>query len=240
MEVKTLMCWMHKTLSATQRGGANNLKNLPKKLLASLVAMLVILMSMPLTAWADGEMTDTDAYANQWARSDIRAWLNGLSKENNKLPLDGSGGSKGEENNKNFLNHFTDAELNLFQAKDVTTTMFNGSSQTDTKSEVTTKDKFWLPSGNLVDGCNHLISASPNYDLSDDYTYKQKVTYGKTDSWKNVLPIPFWGSVFSWLRSPNFSYYFAALQSVRSSNVDSGYVSESCIAACPCAFLTLP
>ena len=52
MKIKTLVCCMHKTLSATQRGRANKLKNLPKKLLASVVAMLVMLVSMPLTAWA--------------------------------------------------------------------------------------------------------------------------------------------------------------------------------------------
>lgn len=105
-------------------------------------------------------------------RSDLRAWLNSLSKTNNNLSINGSSGTKGDESNKNFLNCFTNAELALFQPKWVTTTMYNDHSQTGAISEFKTKDKFWLPTGNY--DVDQLLSADPSYDLSDNDAYIQK------------------------------------------------------------------
>jgi len=148
-----------------------------------------------------------EGYANQWARSDIRKWLNGLD-ENYDPPTSGSG------NSESFLDCFTEEELDLFQEKEVTTTMFNeDNADTDdnysgTISEVVTIDKFWLPSGHYDDTGtpmayeDFLISVDPSYDLSYHCTYKQKIVNGKENNWKNIVPGPFFGGkYFAWLRS---------------------------------------
>ena len=160
-----------------------------KKLMSTAFSLILVLsacaVGITFPADAENAYLTADGFANQWARSDLRAWMNGLNKtDGGNLPVDGSNGTKG---NENFLGSFTDAELALFQPQAVTTNVFNDSDVLDssdddkaltrTTSTVQTKDRFWAASGLLMR--NHLnayedqlISADPGYDLSDFYTYK--------------------------------------------------------------------
>ena len=188
----------------------------------------------------------SDAYASHWGRSDVRAHLNGLTKVNNNLPIDGSNGTKSAGN---FLNYFTNAELSLFQPKWITTTMYNDRSQTEAISEIKTKDKFWLPSGNY--NGDQLLSADPSYDLSDNNTYTQKVNNGKVNNWKNIIPTPMWivGTNCSCLRSSLHTKYYKenVLLSARfvkpSANyyyVFNGDITINDYYTCACAYMSFP
>ncbi|MBR5336680.1 MAG: hypothetical protein IK152_01720, partial [Lachnospiraceae bacterium] len=206
---------------------------------------------------AQGELSVTDAFCNQWARSDLRAWMNGLTKENGNMPIDGSNGTK---NASNFLNSFTDAELSLFQPKTVITNVFNDSKVLDssnddkaltrTTSIVQTKDRFWAASGllmhrhvNTYEG--QLVSADPGYDLSNYYTYKQKVKNGKDNKWKNIVPIAFWGGnpgIYDSisLRSPSFEETTEVICSDSGYNIEGHDVDDSWIYAGACGCIALP
>ena len=203
------------------------------------------------------EYIEVDGYANQWARSDLRAWLNGLTKTDNNLPVDGSNGTKSSDN---FLNCFTDAELALFEPQTVTTNVFNDSAVlnssdddkalTRTTSSVQTKDRFWAASGlHMRNHANayedQLISADPGYDLSDYYTYKQKVKNGKVNKWKNIIPIPFWsgsGAFYDYmlLRSASYEDTAQALGSDSGYNIEEHDVDDSWTSSAACGCITLP
>ena len=200
-----------------------------------------------------------DGYANQWARSDLRAWLNGLTKVDNNLPLDGSHGTKGGADAPNFLDCFTTAELALFQPQEVVTTMFNDGKFWGTTSEVVTKDLFWLPSGCykvsddeesvFLDYFDQLISADPGYDLSYYYSYIQKVENGQVAQWRDIIPIPYWAcsANYPWLRSPAYNDKGNVVSSDYGWDVSSNEIIDTgntnkirTYAVCACGNIVLP
>lgn len=61
--------------------GANKLKKLSRKLLASIVAMLVIIVSMPLTAWADDTYSLEENIYGQWFEYDDSSTLVSINCE---------------------------------------------------------------------------------------------------------------------------------------------------------------
>ena len=210
----------------------------------AMLAALPLLAAVPARAEEDAM---ADAYANQWARSDVRAWLNGLTKTaEGSLPVDGSNGTKSEGN---FLNCFTDAELALFRPQAVTTVTFNDAADSDdiyfgTTGEVRTCDRFWLPSGNYNDTAVHLsgvesylLSADPACDLSDGSAYAQKIDNG--GGLNNVIPVPYWGSGYSWLRSGAYEDGGQALYATCGTDISCADVDWE-YNAHPCAAIELP
>ena len=234
-----------------------------KRALALLLSLVFVLGTVAVggvSVSAQEDYLTVDGFANQWARSDLRAWLNGLTKVNGNLPADGSNGAKGSESSKNFLNSFTNAELALFRPKTVITNVFNDSAVLDssdddkaltrTTSVVKTKDRFWAASGLLMR--NHpnayedqLISADPGYDLADFYTYRQKVTNGKVNKWANIIPIPFWSGNSAYydsmyLRSASYENTEEVLGSDSGYNVESYPLDDAWESACACGSIALP
>ena len=71
-------------------GGAKLYKNFAQKLLAASLCAAVVLLGTPVTAFAEGEPDKfiTAATANHWGRSNLRAYLNGVKKVDNTLPID--------------------------------------------------------------------------------------------------------------------------------------------------------
>lgn len=206
-----------------------------------LAVTFCILLPVGEAGYADEAYTMTEAYANQWARSDVRAWLNGLTKSNGELLIDGS---NGVESQNNYLNYFKTSELNLFQPREVTTTMFNDSQLDGTVSEVPTKDRFWLPSGHCYDDTlsvysDMIISADPGYDLSDNNTYIQKITNGKTFNWKNIIPIALWSPQDGMLRSANFRTKIACLTAEHGYGVEGLRDVDDQTNVYPCATISL-
>ena len=230
------------------------MKNL-KRALSLLLSVLMVLGVCSVGVSAQEGYLTADGFANQWARSDLRAWMNGLTKADGNLPVDGSNGTKGSEN---FLNSFTDAELALFQPETVITNVFNDSAVLDssdddkaltrTTSIIQTKDRFWPASGLLMR--NHvnayedqLISADPGYDLGNYYTYKQKVTNGKVNKWANIVPVPFWsGSGYyydgMYLRSASYENTEQVAGSDSGYNVEGHGLDDG--QACACGRIALP
>ena len=234
--------------------GGKNMKNL-KRALSLLLSVLMVLGVCSVGVSAQEGYLTADGFANQWARSDLRAWMNGLTKADGNLPVDGSNGTKGSGN---FLNSFTDAELALFQPETVITNVFNDSAVLDssdddkaltrTTSIIQTKDRFWPASGLLMR--NHvnayedqLISADPGYDLGNYYTYKQKVTNGKVNKWANIVPVPFWsGSGYyydgMYLRSASYENTEQVAGSDSGYNVEGHGLDDG--QACACGCIALP
>ena len=220
-----------------------------KKLVTTGVAALTLLLGTPHVAWSVGNEASTQVFTeetfdNHWGKSEVRAWLNGLDKSSGTLPIDGSNGGATYTNGlgnelDSFLACFTKEELGLFEAKDVKTNIFEDAgedAQNGTIRQYTTKDRFWLPSGNRSEGRDQVISANPGEDISNDAIYEQEMAQEK--AWENMVSMAAWASGHSWLRSPDCGIGYYALCSGRGRDVDYGTVDNS-NAACPCAYLPL-
>ena len=94
------------------------------------------LLSLCVGATAEEGVLTQATTADNWGRSDLRAYLNGVSKNNNTLPYNTSHSVKQEEGY--YESYFTDLEYSL-----VAPYKYNYALG-DTQYSLT--DKFWLPS----------------------------------------------------------------------------------------------
>ena len=219
------------------------IRKVKQKVMATMLcaSMVILACGAPKAIWgADPEVFTVETLNNHWVKSEVRAWLNGLDKSSGTLPIDGSGGGETYtnglgESSDSFLKCFTDEELELFEAKEVTTNKFPQLTQ-ESCTTYTTTDRFWLPSGNYNN--DQVISAAPGYDLSSNSAYAANVNVTSANSWKNLVSAPAWASGTAWLRSPYCNDGFHALYSYRGSYVNYNNVGFS-RAACACAYLPL-
>ena len=130
-----------------------NVKKTAKNLLA--VGLCVSLASSMIspTAWAYDESPTfvTAAKANHWGRSDMRAYLNNVTKTNGTLPVDSTTSGS---NSANYPSQFSNREYDLVQAQKCTTNVLDTNAAATSTYETT--DNFWLPSGNYAS--NQFIS----------------------------------------------------------------------------------
>ena len=147
---------------------------------------------VPKIAWgAEPDKFVTSAKANHWGRSDLRAYLNNVTKTGNTLPLD----SRTAGNDANYPSQFSDAEFGLVEPFTYSTNVLHVSATATAAYETT--DRFWLPSGN---GTDKQITSWGREDISDDSQYSNTTTNDKA----RVIPISYWSygyRLYSWLRS---------------------------------------
>jgi hypothetical protein len=144
------------------------------------------------------------AYANHWGRSDLRAYMNGVAKTNDTLPLDTTGHT--QQTSGYYESQFSDKEYALVQPYTYKTNVLTNNDLTAKATAVyETVDKFWLPSGNYI--INKIISWGSE-DISADTQYGESTAADKA----RIIPISYWSygaSTYSWLRSPDeYSYYY--------------------------------
>ena len=144
----------------------------------------------------------TTAFANHWGRSDLRAYLNNVTKSANTLPINSTTSGS---NAANYPSQFSDAEYGLVQPFTYSTYTTNNTINIfdkDDSPKVTavyeTTDKFWLPSGNS--DSNQVISWAAE-DISSASQYTMTTATNK----QRLIPVSYWSygaSTDSWLRSP--------------------------------------
>ena len=192
--------------------GAKLYKNFAQKLLAVSLCMAVVLMGVPVTTFAEGEPDKfiTAARANHWGRSDLRAYLNGVEKVDNTLPLDTTASGS---NTKDYASQFSDAEYALVKPFKYHTNVFVENSQEGTVTSYATTDHFWLPSGTR--SSDQVLSWGAT-DVSRDSDYAENF-----DS-AHAIPISYWPAgdgLYSWMRSAYFFGDYIALGAYRGSFV---------------------
>ena len=183
-------------------------------LLAVILCALLGLASLQTAALNEPAMMDNMVNANNWGRSDIRAYLNGTPKVDNTLPVDTT--HSGRQSEGYYESQFSDAEYALVAPFSYSTNEING----DQVTSYATTDRFWLPSGNYNE--DRLISWGA-IDISDDALVG-------TVSLSRVIPMSYWtysGDAASWLRGPLYYMKSVALVSNRGSIVSSLQVSSS-------------
>lgn len=150
--------------------------------LATIIAMMLGMMpnSDVLATGTEPETFVTATRGNHWGRSDLRAYMNNVDKENNTLPLDSS--TEGN-NNDYFPSKFSDAEYDLVQPFTYSTNVLDSTGNVISTYEVT--DKFWLPSGNINN--DGLISWSQE-DISSNAQYSRTTKNDK----QHLIPISYW------------------------------------------------
>ena len=144
----------------------------------------------------------TSANANHWGRSDLRAYLNNVTKSANTLPINSTTSGS---NAANYPSQFSDAEYGLVQPFTYSTYTTNNTINIfdkDDSPKVTavyeTTDKFWLPSGN--NDSDQVISWAEE-DISSASQYTMTTATNK----QRLIPVSYWSygaSTDSWLRSP--------------------------------------
>ncbi|MFR1179330.1 MAG: MBG domain-containing protein [Bacilli bacterium] len=144
----------------------------------------------------------TSANANHWGRSDLRAYLNNVTKSANTLPINSTTSGS---NAAKYPSQFSDAEYGLVQPFTYSTYTTNNTINIfdkDDSPKVTavyeTTDKFWLPSGNS--DSNQVISWAAE-DISSASQYTMTTATNK----QRLIPVSYWSygaSTDSWLRSP--------------------------------------
>ena len=83
-------------------------RNYLKKGIALLLSSVMIVGLIPITSLGAGQDVFTSsAYANHWGRSDLRAYLNGVTKTNSTLPIDTATDGTNAEG---YASQFSDAE----------------------------------------------------------------------------------------------------------------------------------
>ena len=171
----------------------------------------------------------TTAFANHWGLSDLRAYLNNVTKSANTLPINSTTSGS---NAANYPSQFSDAEYGLVQpftystyTTNNTTNIFDMDSPKVTAVYETT-DKFWLPSGN--NDSNQVISWAAE-DISSASQYTMTTATNK----QRLIPVSYWSygaSICSWLRSPFYvtehdsrNEYYRILCSTRGLRVWANY-----------------
>ena len=164
--------------------------------------MAIVLAMLPNNgAFAGGDKPDkfmTSAKANHWGRSDLRAYMNGVEKNANTLPLDTTNHYR--QQSGYYESQFSEAEYKLVQPFTYSTNVLDRSANATSVYETT--DRFWLPS---VNGRGEKILSWGKEDISAD----EQRDRSKTSDNGRLIPISYWGyvtPVYSWLRSPYYNY----------------------------------
>lgn len=91
---------------------AKSKKRFAQKLLLMAVSVLMIMAMVPHTdaVTAEPENFVTSAYSKHWGRSDLRAYLNNVTKTKSTLPIDST---KSGSRDSNYPSLFSNAEYNL-------------------------------------------------------------------------------------------------------------------------------
>lgn len=150
--------------------------------IAAILAMLVTTVGT-LSVFAGAVTSETAltraTTANNWGRSDLRSYLNGVAKKGDTLPFNTDHSQRQAEGY--FESCFNDDEYAL-----IAPYTYNLSIN-DTEYSLT--DKFWLPSGNYRK--DNIISFGAS-DISSDEV--------QLDT-SRIIPISYWSYGNSWLRS---------------------------------------
>lgn len=152
----------------------------------------------------------TTAFANHWGRSDLRAYLNNVTKSANTLPINSTTSGS---NAANYPSQFSDAEYGLVQPFTYATNVLNSNEEATAVYETT--DRFWLPSGNYSK--NQAISWG-----ADDMSATAQYTKSTQSDKSHIIPIPYWSygtPSYSWLRSPSIYNGSYALRADRGNYV---------------------
>ena len=191
-------------------GGKTHNKIIPKILSLSVSASLMLAMVPNNGAFAEEpDKFVTTAFANHWGRSDLRAYLNNVTKSANTLPINSTTSGS---NAANYPSQFSDAEYGLVQPFTYATNVLNGNEEATAVYETT--DRFWLPSGNF--NKNQAISWGAE-DMSATAQYTKSTQSDKS----HIIPISYWSYdtpsnySYSWLRSPNYYRDYRALRADR-------------------------
>ena len=198
--------------------GGNMHNKIAQKLLSIGVSASLMLAMVPNNGAFATEPTTfvASAKANHWGRSDLRSYMNGEAKDGSgSLPLDTTG--HGQQESGYYESQFSDAEYGLVKDFTYNTNIFNGSADAVISTYETT-DKFWLPSGNVSNGKDRIISWGGD-DISANGQYSQSTTNDKD----RIIPISYWSYSnlpYSRLRSPYYSYDDNVLGAHRGNSVD--------------------
>ena len=223
LKCRTILNELYKRNKKLQKhksgGGKTHNKIIPKILSLSVSASLMLATVPNNNAYADGPGFFYEAaYANHWGRSDLRAYLNNVTKSDNTLPINSTNSGS---NAANYPSQFSDAEYGLVQPFTYATNALNSNEEATAVYETT--DRFWLPSGNLNKG--QAISWGAE-DMSATAQYTKSTQSDKS----HIIPISYWSygnSTYSWLRSPYYLRDFGALEAHRGYDVDFNYVYGS-------------
>ena len=105
----------------------------------------MVLLGTPVTTFAaEPDKFIEAAKANHWGRSDLRAYLNGVEKVDNTLPIDTTHDTR--KTSGYYESQFSDAEFDLVKPFTYSTNVLT--SDGGLADEYDTTDRFWLPSGN--------------------------------------------------------------------------------------------
>ena len=195
-----------------------------QKLLSLGVSVSLMAATVPQMAWAAEPTTFVaSAKANHWGRSDLRAYLNNVTKTDNTLPIYTTSAGNGA----NYPSQFSAAEFGLVEPFTYSTNVRDSSGNATATYE--TSDRFWLPSGNL--SSSQVISWGRE-DISASAQYGATTTSDKA----RIIPISYWSRIdsisYSWLRSPDYNYSDCALRAYRGNDVIRSSVHHAHAAAC--------
>ena len=224
LKCRTILNELYKRNKKLQKhksgGGKTHNKIIPKILSLSVSASLMLAMLPNNGAFAaEPDKFVTTAFANHWGRSDLRAYMNGVEKNDKTLPLNTTHNER--QQSGYYESQFSDAEYGLVQPFTYATNVLNSNEEATAVYETT--DRFWLPSGNLNKG--QAISWGAE-DMSATAQYTKSTQSDKS----HIIPISYWSygnSTYSWLRSPYYLRDFGALEAHRGYDVDFNYVYGS-------------
>ena len=220
LKCRTILNELYKRNKKLQKhksgGGKTHNKIIPKILSLSVSASLMLAMVPNNGAFA-AEPTKfvTTAKANHWGRSDLRAYLNNVTKSNNTLPINSTTSGS---NAANYPSQFSDAEYGLVQPFTYATNVLNRNEEATAVYETT--DRFWLPSG------NHSKHQAISWG-ADDMSATAQYTKSTQSDKSHIIPTPYWSygtPSYSWLRSPYHYYVRFALYAYRRGFVEDSYV----------------
>ena len=184
---------------------------LAQKLLSLGVSVSLMAATVPQMAWAEEpDKFVASAKANHWGRSDMRAYLNNVTKSDNTLPID----STSSGNDANYPSQFTNDEFGMVEPFTYSTNVLLDTSENATTT-YETSDRFWLPSGNY--SSNQVISWG-----GEDISSKAQDGSATTSDKARIIPNSYWSygaSPYSWLRSPLYGGRDHALRAYRGSRV---------------------
>ena len=201
LKCRTILNELYKRNKKLQKhksgGGKTHNKIIPKILSLSVSASLMLAMVPNNGAFAAEPTTFvTTAYANHWGRSDLRAYMNGVEKNDKTLPLNTTHNER--QQSGYYESQFSDAEYGLVQPFTYATNVLNRNEEATAVYETT--DRFWLPSGNFSK--NQAISWG-----ADDMSATAQYTKSTQSDKSHIIPISYWSYgtpsySSSWLRSP--------------------------------------
>lgn len=201
LKCRTILNELYKRNKKLQKhksgGGKTHNKIIPKILSLSVSASLMLAMVPNNGAFAAEPTTFvTSAKANHWGRSDLRAYMNGVEKNDKTLPLNTTHNER--QQSGYYESQFSDAEYGLVQPFTYATNVLNRNEEATAVYETT--DRFWLPSGNFSK--NQAISWG-----ADDMSATAQYTKSTQSDKSHIIPISYWSYgtpsySSSWLRSP--------------------------------------